>query len=148
MEMVAVQGIGVCRRFGVVARFFGLFCPRITFANCLGDGQCAAPEACRMLDTFRLIDPSKQWFTAKEVAALLDRTDQFVRDLIEHRRILGHALCARGSSERKSYQIHRSAIELYLLQTANFQPDEYVRQLLGLAKRLPRQQREWLRSHL
>ena len=106
------------------------------------------PAACRILETFRLIDPTKQWFTAKEVAALLDRTDQFVRDLIENRRILGHALFGRGASDRKSYQIHRSAVELYLLQTANFQPDEYVERLLLLAKRLPKPQREWLRSAL
>jgi hypothetical protein len=148
MEMIAEQGLGILRWGHGVARLLRIRAPRIIFANCLGDGQSSTPEACRMVDMFRLIDPAKQWFTAKEVAALLDRTDQFVRDLIEHRRILGHALYARGSSERKSYQIHRSAIELYLLQTANFQPDEYVRQLHGLAKHLPRQQREWLRTNL
>jgi hypothetical protein len=99
-----------------------------------------------MLDIFHRIDPAKEWFTVKEVAALLGRTDQFVRDLLEHRRILGHALYARGDATRKSHQVHRSAVELYLLETANFRPTEYVQRLLQLLRQLPREQREMVRN--
>jgi hypothetical protein len=101
-----------------------------------------------MLDIFHRVDIGKEWFTAKELAALLGRTDQFVRDLMEHRRILGHALCARGNSSRKSYQIHRRAVELYLLETANFHPNEYVAGLINLIRKLPVNQRELLRKQL
>ncbi|MDR2030037.1 MAG: hypothetical protein LBP65_01045 [Puniceicoccales bacterium] len=119
---------------------------RLIFANCRDDGaQRSGPS---LMEIFHRIDPGKEWFTAKEVAALLGRTDQFVRDLLENGRILGHALHARGTAARKSHQIHRQAVELYLLETANFFPNDYVRCLLDLAKRLPRAQRELLRSQL
>lgn len=88
------------------------------------------------------IDPKQMWFSAKEVAAILGRTDQFVRDLLENRRLFGHALCGRGESSRRSYQIHRTAIELYLLETANYSPDDYGKKLIRLIKSLPRQEQE------
>jgi hypothetical protein len=115
----------------------------LIFANC-----AHGPETGSMLELFLRVDTNKQWFTAKELAALLGRTDQFVRDLLENRRILGHALCGRGVSERKSYQIHRRAVELYLLQTANFQPDDYVDSLARLIQCLPRDQRERIRNQI
>jgi hypothetical protein len=119
----------------------------IIFANCSNGTFIPIDEKCLQLtNIFLHIDPAKEWFTAKEVAALLGRTDQFVRDLLEHRRLLGHALCGRGESPRKSYQIHRKALELYLLQTANFQPEEYVQRICQLLRRLPREQRERIKE--
>ncbi|MDR1456692.1 MAG: helix-turn-helix domain-containing protein [Puniceicoccales bacterium] len=90
-----------------------------------------------ILDLVAKTDPRQAWFTPKEVAAILNRTGQFVRDLLENGRILGHALYARGD-RRKSYQIHRSALELYLLKTANFAPDELTKSILSLVSSLPR----------
>ncbi|MDR2668077.1 MAG: helix-turn-helix domain-containing protein, partial [Puniceicoccales bacterium] len=94
------------------------------------------------------VDISREWFTAKELAALLGRTDQFVRDMVDNGRILGHTLQGRGASGRKVYQIHRSAVELYLLETANFTPSEYVTRVFNVVARLPRSDREKLRSML
>jgi hypothetical protein len=120
--------------------------PKIILCNCLPE---PIPEVgASMLEIFHHIDAHKQWFTAKELAALLDRTDQFVRDLFESRRILGHTLCARGTTERRVYQAHRRAVELYLLETANFHPDEYVHCLAALVRKLPKKQRDLLRDLL
>ena len=97
-----------------------------------------------LLDMVAKTDPRQAWLTPKEVAAILNRTDQFVRDLVENGRILGHALNARGR-RRKSYQIHRIALELYLLQTANFAPDELAKSILRLVDSLPRKQVDEIR---
>ncbi|MDR2677178.1 MAG: helix-turn-helix domain-containing protein [Puniceicoccales bacterium] len=97
-----------------------------------------------LLDLVAKTDPHQAWFTPKEVAAILNRTDQFVRDLVENGRIWGHALNARGQ-RRKSYQIHRIALELYLLQTANFGPDELAKSILRLVDSLPRKQVDAIR---
>lgn len=119
--------------------------PRLIFANCADEPRQSGSS---FLELFHRADAAKEWFTPKELAALLGRTDQFVRDLLGNGRILGHALRARGKSTRRSYQVHRRAVELYLLETANFHSDDYVRCLLTLAKDLPRAQRERLRSQL
>ncbi|MDR1437504.1 MAG: hypothetical protein LBI69_00400 [Puniceicoccales bacterium] len=101
-----------------------------------------------MLEIILKIDNPQTWFTPKEVAAVLGRTDQFVRDLLENRRIFGYALFGRGESERKSYQIHRRFLELYLLETANFSPEEHMEHILCLIDRLPKKQREWIRRQM
>jgi hypothetical protein len=106
-----------------------------------GGADVASPS---LLDLVAKIDPRQAWFTSKEVAAILNRTDQFVRDLVENGRIFGHTLNARGQ-RRKSYQIHRIALELYLLQTANFGPDELAKSILNLIDSLPRKQADAIR---
>lgn len=112
-------------------------------ANC---GSLGQPTP--YLDTFFPLEAGREWFTPKELAALLGRTDQFVRDMLENDRILGHALRGRGQSERRCYQIHRNAVELYLLETANFTPEDYVERLFRLIRRLPRPYRERVREML
>jgi excisionase family DNA binding protein len=111
-------------------------------ANCGDFGGSA------YLDVFFPVRTTQEWYTAKELAALLGRTDQFVRDMVDNGRILGHMLCGRGNSGRRTYQIHRNAVELYLLETANFRPPDYVRRILGLASSLPPRDREMLRAML
>ena len=115
---------------------------RLRVSNCsdFGRGDYIA--------TFFPLDASREWFTAKELAALLGRTDQFVRDMVDNGRIFGHTLRGRGVSGRKVYQIHRSAVELYLLETANFIPSDYVHRIFSMAVRLPRAEREKLRVML
>lgn len=93
------------------------------------------------------LDPQKVWFSAKEVAALLGRTDQFVRDLVENQRIMGHALSARGESCRKSYQIHRSALAIYLMKTANYCCRDFENHLLQLLNFLPKDRRDALKKY-
>jgi hypothetical protein len=115
----------------------------LILANGSGTGQPTP-----YLDTFFPLESGREWFTPKELAALLGRTDQFVRDMLENDRILGHALRGRGQSDRRSYQIHRNAVELYLLETANFTPEDYVERLFRLIRRLPRPFRERMREML
>jgi excisionase family DNA binding protein len=109
-----------------------------------GEVGAAGGVPASLLELVAKTDPRQAWFTPKEVAAILNRTDQFVRDLVENGRILGHALNARGR-RRKSYQIHRIALELYLLQTANFGPDELTKSILRLVDSLPRKQADAIR---
>lgn len=106
-----------------------------------------ANEATSENDFLEFIDASKQeWYSAKEVAAILGRTDQFVRDLLDNQRLMGHALYARGNSKRKSYQIHRSALQLYLLETANYQPRDFTQRLLRIISLLPNKEFQHLKD--
>ncbi|MDR2576972.1 MAG: hypothetical protein LBC42_02905 [Puniceicoccales bacterium] len=118
------------------------------FANCKSTPPSCDAKSLSPLGVFYGIDSHGEWFTPKEVAAILGRTAQFVRDLLENRCILGHALSTRGSSGRKSHQIHRSALELYLLETANFTTDEYKQRLLRLIRRMSKTQQDQLRSEI
>jgi hypothetical protein len=112
---------------------------RFTVSRALGE------EPMSLLDTVARLNPSQVWFTPKEVAAILNRTDQFVRDLLENRRIFGYALYAKGKSQRKSYQIHRTALELYLIETANFAPEELSELIVRLIRALPPKQIDAIR---
>jgi hypothetical protein len=114
------------------------------YQSCQGEVDTADWASASLLDMVAKTDPRQAWFTPKEVGAILNRTDQFVRDLLGNGRILGHALHARGR-RRKSYQIHRIALELYLLQTANFTPDELAKSILRLVDSLPQKQVEAIR---
>jgi hypothetical protein len=84
-----------------------------------------------------LLPPGKQWFTPKEAACVIGRTDQYVRDAFDNQKILGHhanGRARRGREKRRTYQIHREAILLFLLETANYKPDDFlhrVQELLG-----------------
>ena len=84
----------------------------------------------------RLLPAGKEWFTAKEAACVIGRSAQYVRDCFDNQKLMGHAMNARGKSgseQRRSYQIPRAALLLYLMETANYQPGDYagrVRELL------------------
>ena len=111
--------------------------------------NCQLAEENTGEDFLEFIDAEKQdWYSAKEVAAILGRTDQFVRDLLDNQRIMGHTLYARGDSRRKSYQIHRSALQLYLLETANYTPSDFTQRLLRIISLLPPQQFRTLKESI
>lgn len=98
-----------------------------------------------------LLPPDKEWYTPKEVAAIVGRTDQYVRDAFENQRILGHATVARavrGREKRRSYQIHRSGVLLFLLESANYPPYELLDRLAEYLKRSSRQEREYFKQRL
>lgn len=96
------------------------------------------PQPTDLLSLLTGSTSDQQWFSAKEVGAIIGRTDQFVRDLLDNQKLLGHSLQARGASLRKCYQIPRHGLELYLLETANYSGDDYCRHILQLIRRLPR----------
>jgi prophage antirepressor-like protein len=98
-----------------------------------------------------LLPPGKQWFSAKEVASVIGRTGQYVRDAFDNQKILGHqanASARRGREQRRTYQVHREAILLFLLQTANYRPDDFLRYLQELLANRSLQQLSKLHRHL
>lgn len=98
-----------------------------------------------------LIPEDKEWFTAKEVAALIGRTSQYVRDAFENQKILGHILngkARRGNERRRSYQIHRDAVLLFLLETANYDPEDFIVHVKHLLKNRTQEQLVDIQAYL
>lgn len=84
--------------------------------------------------------PDKVWFSPKEVATILGKTDQYVRDAFDNQKILGHTFNGRspiGRERRRYYMIHRDGILLYLLETANYAPEDFTDRLKDLIRSKP-----------
>lgn len=104
-------------------------------------------------DSFAALLPKgKEWFTAREAAAIIGCSDQFIRDCIEDQRILGHqtrpAPRRKGGSSRPSYRIHRDGILLYLMETANYEPRDLIERLGELLRHRSPEQRRALQHWL
>jgi hypothetical protein len=79
-----------------------------------------------------LLPTSQQWFLPKEMAAIIGKTDQYVRNAFENQKILGHLLngsASRGAEKRRTYMISRENILLFLFETANFSPENFIERL-------------------
>ena len=79
-----------------------------------------------------MLTDGKDWYSAKEVGAIVGRTAQYIRDLFDNQKILGHqsnGRAGKGREKRMPYQVHRDCIILYLMQTANFEPDDFIERL-------------------
>jgi hypothetical protein len=79
-----------------------------------------------------LLPATKQWFSPKEMAGIIGKTDQYVRDAFDNQKILGHLFNGRapkGKEKRKTYMIPRENILLFLFETANFLPDDFIERL-------------------
>ena len=77
----------------------------------------------------RLLPDHKQWYTVKEAAAVLGRSDQYIRDCFDNQKILGHiwnGKAARGKEQRRSYHIPRESLILFLMETANYQAGDFI----------------------
>lgn len=75
-----------------------------------------------------LLPPNKRWFSPKEVAHIIGKSDQYVRDAFDNQKIFGHVLSGRapkGEERRKTYQISRENLLMYLIQTANYNFDDF-----------------------
>jgi len=60
-----------------------------------------------------------------------------VRDAFDNQKILGHVANGRapkGKEKRRSYRIHREGILLYLLETANFEPMDFLQHIADLLR--------------
>lgn len=82
-----------------------------------------------------LLTEGKEWYSPKEVGALVGRSDQYIRNLFENQKILGHLSNGRadkGCEKRRTYQIHRDCVILYLLETANYEPVDFMDRLVEL----------------
>ena len=80
----------------------------------------------------RLLPNKKDWYTVKEAAAILGRSEQYVRDCFDNQKILGHAWNAkakRGQERRKSYHISRAGLVLFFMETANYNANEFILRL-------------------
>jgi hypothetical protein len=82
----------------------------------------------------------KEWFSPKEMADIIGKTDQYIRDAFDNQKIFGHvsnARSPRGQEKRKSYQIHRDGVLLYLLETANYSPEDFTERIIELIRSKP-----------
>lgn len=80
----------------------------------------------------KLLPDKKEWYTIKEVAAILGRSEQYVRDCFDNQKILGHtwnAKAKRGQERRKSYHISRAGLVLFFMETANYNANEFTLRL-------------------
>ncbi|QYY34941.1 hypothetical protein [Ruficoccus sp. ZRK36] len=99
----------------------------------------------------RLLPNGQEWFSPKEVAALIGKTDQFVRDCFQNQKILGHTANGRIGArheKRHRYQIHRDGVLLYLLRTANYEPQDFLSQMGELIRRRSPEEKQMLRRLL
>lgn len=82
-----------------------------------------------------LLPKGQDWFSPKEVGAIIGRSDQFVRNCFYSGKILGHqsnGIALKGE-ERKTYmRVHRDALVLFLLETANYTPESFMENLESL----------------
>jgi hypothetical protein len=84
--------------------------------------------------------PDKEWFSPKEMADIIGKTDQYIRDAFDNQKIFGHASngrSPRGQEKRKSYQIHRDGVILYLLETANYSSEDFTERIIELIRSKP-----------
>ena len=63
-----------------------------------------------------ILPPGQDWFTPQELAKILGRSDQYIRNALEQGVILNHTF--QIGKRRRHYQVPRSAVILYILETA------------------------------
>ncbi len=98
-----------------------------------------------------MLPPGQQWFSPKEVASVIGRTDQFVRDAFDNQKILGHqnnARARKGRERRRTYQIHREAVILFLLETANYRPKDFLARIEEILRNRSPQQLTQLQRYV
>ena len=98
-----------------------------------------------------LLTEGKDWYSPKEVGIMVGRSDQYIRDLFENQKILGHQIngkACKGRAQRHAYQIHRDGVILYLMETANYEPDDYIERLVEVFQRRSMKQLSRIRELL
>ncbi len=84
-----------------------------------------------------LLPKGQMWFSPKEVGHIIGRSDQFVRNCFYSGKIFGHQSNgqARSGEEKKTYmRVHRDALVLFLLESANYTPESFMEALESLLK--------------
>lgn len=93
----------------------------------------------RQFEEFEYLFPTKQeWFSPKEVGEIIGRSDQFVRNSFHSGKIMGHQGngCAPKGYEKRVYMlIHKTMLQLYLLETANYTSDLFMERLFAIVSR-------------
>ena len=84
-----------------------------------------------------IVPRAKSWYSPKEVAAILGRSENFIRAAFENEKLLGHsanARAARGEEQRQSTLVHRDGVVLYLAETANYTPEDFLERVCALVE--------------
>lgn len=79
-----------------------------------------------------LFPEGRIWFSPKEAGNIIGRSDQFVRDSFYSGKIFGHVSSNRNrrASEKKNYMlVHKEAIFLFLMESANYTPRDFMETL-------------------
>lgn len=92
----------------------------------------------------------QDWFTPKEAAGHLGCSKQTIYEMIEDGSLLAHQLNThhRKTRRRHIYRIPRNALELRLLETATYTPQDLAPRLGNLLQKLPRSLRQPLQQQL
>lgn len=84
-----------------------------------------------------LVPVTKELMRIDEVIAILRREKDRIYNLIECGKLEAH----QPDSRHAHYTITRRSVIAYLASTAQYEPDDFVGTLVGLARRLTPQQR-------
>lgn len=79
-----------------------------------------------------LFPKGQEWFSPKEAGYIIGRSDQFVRNSFYSGKIFGHlsnGLAKRGEEKKTYMRVHRDAIVLFLLESANYTPESFMQKL-------------------
>lgn len=79
-----------------------------------------------------LFPSGQEWFSPKEAGFIIGRSDQFVRNSFYSGKIFGHlsnGLAKRGEEKKTYMRVHRDAIVLFLMESANYTPESFMREL-------------------
>jgi len=79
-----------------------------------------------------LFPSGKEWFSPKEAGSIIGRSDQFVRDSFYSGKIFGHlsnGMAPKGEEKKTYLRVHRDAIVLYLIESANYTPESFMENL-------------------
>ncbi len=91
-----------------------------------------------------LLPKNQEWFSPKEIGAIIGRSDQYVRDSFYSGKIFGHqsnGLCKKGFEKKSYLRVHRNAVALYLAQSANYSSDDLIEALVQIIARMTDYQR-------
>lgn len=79
-----------------------------------------------------LFPKGQEWFSPKEAGYIIGRSDQFVRNSFYSGKIFGHlsnGLAKRGEEKKTYMRVHRDAIVLFLMESANYTPEYFMQEL-------------------
>lgn len=96
-----------------------------------------------------LFENGKVWYSSKEAAQILGMSVQFVRDAFESQELMGQEVASRGvDGIRRTKLIHRDCLLVYLMQTANYTPRDFLDKMKRLLIRRPVNEQQELRVWL
>lgn len=85
-----------------------------------------------------LLPKGQEWFSPKEAGNIIGRSDQFIRNSFYSGKIFGHlsnGIAPKGEEKKTYLRVHRDAIIMYLLESANYTPESFMESLESLLMR-------------